>query len=197
VLRRIFTGRQHKYGNEIKRARTSREVVSSPDPRSCRNVSEHTKHDVRHKESSGNVCYHSVQKLLRPVRYLKPYKRLMLPVAVYACGTFPLVCRRYGRRVLDLSGRRRGLIPCRGHIRGENDVQSDAERHAASHLSVTTVCTRALLIALQIVLIYIHPRRCKRALNAVHVISVAYNWILFRFTLHSYEGASHLQCPIR
>jgi hypothetical protein len=61
-----------------------------------------------------------------PARYLKPYKSFMLPVALCACGIFPLVCRL---RVLDLRGRRRSLIPCRGYIRGENDVQGDAERH--------------------------------------------------------------------
>lgn len=90
--------------------------------------------------------------------YLKPYKSLVLPVALCACGTFPLVWRRHEHRALGLRGRNRG------HIRGENDVQGDAERQAASHLSVTTICTRASLIALQITLIYIHQCRSKRVM---------------------------------
>jgi hypothetical protein len=59
-------------------------------------------------------------------------------------------------------------------------------------MTVTTFCTRAPLIALQIILIYIHRCRCKRVLNTVHVITVvcSLHFILTWKGIYAHDSAS-------
>ena len=65
--------------------------------------------EIKSRLNSGNTCYHSVQNLLSSSLLsknlkIKIYRTIILPVALYGCGTWSLTLREE-RRLREIENR--------------------------------------------------------------------------------------------
>ena len=83
------------------------------------------KEEIKHRLTSGNSCYHSVQNLLSSSLLSKNlktriYKTIILPVVLYGCETWSLTLREvHGLKVFENMVLRRIFGPKRNKVTGE------------------------------------------------------------------------------